>query len=87
LVTGPLDARAGDENRVPASSHPGLADSLSQPAFNLVPNHGISNSLARNEPETASVKPVGEEADNQVTIRRAAAVPVDLGEPFAASQA
>jgi hypothetical protein len=69
VVTGPLDAGAGDENGVPASFHPGLADSLSQPAFNLVPNHGIPNSLARNEPETASVKPVGEEPDNQVTIR------------------
>ncbi len=87
LVAGSIRPSAGYEYRVPPGPDLTGAHSLPQPASHLIPNYRVAYPLANHEPKSAVVQAVGKEADNQKTVCRAAAVPVNLGEPRASGQA
>jgi hypothetical protein len=86
-VAGAFGPSASYEHRVPAGPDPVGAHGLPQPASHFVPNYRVAYPLADHESKSAVVQAVGKETDDQKTVCRAAAVPVNLGEPRASGQA
>ena len=87
LVTSLSGTLSGNEYRIPTGFYTAGAYGLPQPALNSISNHSIPDPLACHKPEPALLKPIGKVSDYQQTVRRAAAVPMDLGKPLATGQA
>ena len=58
IILGTFRSPAGDENGVPTGSKGGIPNNLSQPAFHLIPDHGIPDAFAYHESKAAVAKPV-----------------------------
>ena len=82
LIAGLGRPSTGNKQGIPAGLDTVRTDYFTQPALHSIPNYGVSDPFASQNPKTALIEPVCKETNDQETISRTVAVSVDLGEPF-----
>ena len=84
LIGGFLGSLPCYEYGVPSRGDGAGTECFPQPALHLVPDHGVTDSLAYHEAETGLVGSIRENPNHQQAICRASTVLVDLRIPLGA---